>query len=152
MMRRAYLLLLFLLPAVTNSQPTSASMPFDLSDHRWTHRLLLAFAPTDEHPDLLAQRQMTTGFVDGFRDRDLLFVSVLGRGESLADNRPMDAASARALREQFGIAPDAFVVVLVGKDGAEKRRSERPVSIESVFDQIDQMPMRQREMRQRGDS
>jgi len=149
-MRRVCLSLLYLLPLAVLGQPdTSTPMPFNLSDHQWTHRLLLVFAPSDEHPDLLAQRHMTTGFADGFRDRNLLFVTVLERGESLADNQPVDDTSAAVLREQFSIAPGGFAVVLVGKDGTEKRRSERPVSIESVFEQIDQMPMRQREMRQR---
>ncbi|MCS4120976.1 hypothetical protein GGP45_001318 [Salinibacter ruber] len=43
---------------------------------------------------------------------------------------------------------DAFRVVLVGKDGTEKRREAEPVSARSVFDTIDAMPMRQREMRE----
>jgi hypothetical protein len=150
-MRRACWIVLFAIPVVALGQPVPTSpMPFDLSDHRWTHRLLLAFAPSDGHPDLLAQRQMATGFAEGFRDRDLLFVSVLQEGESAADGRPMDGASAAALRERYGIDPGDFTVILVGKDGTEKRRSERPVAIESVFGQIDQMPMRQRELQRRG--
>lgn len=149
-MRRACLILLFAIPAVACGQPVPTSpMPFDIADHRWTHRLLLVFAPSDESPDLLAQRQMTTGFVEGFRDRDLLFVSVLRQGESVADNRPMDEASADALRERYRIAPGDFAVILIGKDGTEKRRSTLPIPVESVFEQIDQMPMRQREMRSR---
>jgi hypothetical protein len=141
---------LFFGSAATLGQPdTSAPMPFDVSDHRWTHRLLLVFAPSDEHPDLLAQRQMATGFAAGFRDRDLLFVSVLERGDSLADNRPMDEASAEKLRERYDVEPGEFAVILIGKDGTKKRRSDRPVSIEALFEQIDQMPMRQRELQQR---
>jgi hypothetical protein len=37
----------------------------------------------------------------------------------------------------------------VGKDGTVKRRSEAPVPLSQVFEQIDSMPMRQREMRER---
>jgi len=46
------------------------------------------------------------------------------------------------------VAPDAFRVVLVGKDGTEKRRDAEPVAARSLFDTIDAMPMRQREMRE----
>ena len=142
------LLVLLLCGPPTLGQPASTSpMPFDPADHRWTHRLLYVFAPSDDHPDLVAQRQMATGFVDGFRERDLLFVSVLERGESCADGRAMDAASAAELREAYDVEPGAFTVVLVGKDGTAKRRSAAPVPIESLFEQIDGMPMRQREMR-----
>lgn len=135
--------------SLAQSDPSS-TMSFDVDDHRWTHRLLLVFAPSDEHPQLLEQRQMATGFVEGFRDRDLLFISVLEKGESLADNRPIDQASVEKLRARYGIESDDFAVILVGKDGTEKRRSGRPVPIEDLFEQIDQMPMRMRELQQRG--
>jgi hypothetical protein len=39
-------------------------------------------------------------------------------------------------------------VILVGKDGTEKRRNAAPVTARSIFDTIDAMPMRQREMRE----
>ena len=44
----------------------------------------------------------------------------------------------------------AFAAVLVGKDGGEKFRSEGPVSPEVLFEIIDAMPMRRREMRDPG--
>jgi hypothetical protein len=43
----------------------------------------------------------------------------------------------------------AFAAVLVGRDGGEKLRSAEPVPAEKLFDLIDAMPMRQREMRAR---
>jgi len=52
--------------------------------------------------------------------------------------------------ERFGVAHSAFRTVLVGKDGAEKRRDAAPVTARSLFDTIDAMPMRQREMREGG--
>ena len=151
-MRGLLLVLLFLFgSAAALGQPDPrTTMSFDVADHRWTHRLLLVFAPSDEHPQLLAQRQMATGFAEGFRDRDLLFISVLEKGESLVDNRLIDQASVEKLRTRYGVEPDDFAVILVGKDGTEKRRSERPIPIEDLFEQIDQMPMRMRELQQRG--
>ncbi len=58
------------------------------------------------------------------------------------------AAAARGLRERFDVPRGAFRVVLVGKDGTEKRRAPKPVPARSLFDTIDAMPMRQREMRE----
>jgi hypothetical protein len=37
----------------------------------------------------------------------------------------------------------------VGKDTTVKRRGSAPVAMESLFEQIDRMPMRRREMRRR---
>ncbi|MEO0605411.1 MAG: DUF4174 domain-containing protein, partial [Myxococcota bacterium] len=39
----------------------SASPPADLTTYRWTNRLLLLFAPTADHPALLAQRGALSG-------------------------------------------------------------------------------------------
>ena len=57
---------------------------------------------------------------------------------------PREAAAAARLR--FHIAPDAFVVILLGKDGGEKLRSDQPIAYEALRDTIDAMPMRQKEM------
>jgi hypothetical protein len=40
-------------------------------------------------------------------------------------------------------------VILVGKDGTEKRREQTPIELADIFNQIDAMPMRQQEMKQR---
>ena len=44
---------------------------------------------------------------------------------------------------------EEFAVVLIGRDGGEKFRSDGPVSVEELFSKIDEMPVRRREMRER---
>ena len=68
-----------------------------------------------------------------------------GPGE---ETRPLTTAAVRRLYDRFSVGPGEFRVVLVGKDGTEKRRDPEPVTARSLFDTIDAMPMRQREMRQ----
>jgi hypothetical protein len=65
--------------------------------------------------------------------------------------QPLTEAAALRLYDHFGVPADAFRVVLVGKDGTEKRRDAEPVTARSIFDTIDAMPMRQREMRDSSD-
>jgi len=48
---------------------------------------------------------------------------------------------------RFGAA--AFSVVLIGKDGGEKLRRDRPVPPEELFALVDAMPMRREEIRRR---
>lgn len=52
-----------------------------------------------------------------------------------------------ALHRHYRIANDQFGVLLIGKDGSEKFRSLTPVSPTQLWQLIDQMPMRQREMK-----
>ena len=40
-----------------------------------------------------------------------------------------------------------FIVVLTGKDGGEKYRSDQPVSLQKLYALIDAMPMRKEEMK-----
>ncbi|MBW4517481.1 MAG: DUF4174 domain-containing protein [Timaviella obliquedivisa GSE-PSE-MK23-08B] len=47
------------------------------------------------------------------------------------------------------MAPGKFTVILVGKDGTEKQRSQTPIDPATIFRTIDAMPMRQQEMRDR---
>jgi hypothetical protein len=51
-------------------------------------------------------------------------------------------------RKRFSIQEKDFEVVLVGKDGGVKMRSNQPLTPAEVFQEIDRMPMRRREMRE----
>ena len=48
--------------------------------------------------------------------------------------------------EYYGVA-GGFTVILIGKNGGEKKRFLEPVQPAALFDIIDQMPMRRREMK-----
>jgi len=54
----------------------------------------------------------------------------------------------QALRDRFGIANDTFAVVLIGKDGGEKGRFLEPLEPTTLFDLINRMPMRRRELKE----
>ncbi|MEO1019351.1 MAG: DUF4174 domain-containing protein, partial [Pseudomonadota bacterium] len=54
--------------------------------------------------------------------------------------------SAADLRDAFGVENSDFRVLLIGKDGGVKLRSNEWVSAHEVFALIDTMPMRRREM------
>ena len=72
---------------------------------------------------------------------------MLFEGESRVGKQPLADGDAAALRAHFGVEDDGFLAVLIGKDGTEKERYEAPVAADAVFEAIDAMPMRQREMR-----
>lgn len=132
------------------------SVDFRVEDHQWEHRLLFVFAGADTSKAVTRQNEAFSGHDAGFRDRDLLLLTVKGRDRGTlraapgADARPLTETAVHRLRGRFDVPPEAFRVILVGKDGTEKRRDAEPVSARSIFDAIDAMPMRQREMREQG--
>ena len=127
--------------------PTQLEVAFNLSDQQWQHRVLVVFAPSQQSLVYRQQQQAWQSHTDAMQERDLKLVEVLAAGASRADGQLMSAISADQLRNQFGIAPEAFALILIGKDGTEKQRFYRPVDPREVFSTIDAMPMRQQEMR-----
>lgn len=123
-------------------------MAFDLSTYQWKNRLLLVFAPSEHSPTYQRQIQLFQEQQAGFEERDLLLVELLTEVTSRVNRQPMSKANVTNLRSRFNVAPQEFRVILVGKDGTAKRRDSNPVEPEVIFNEIDAMPMRQREMRQ----
>ena len=96
-------------------------------------RRLLVFAPPVSER-LSEQRRLLRGHEPGFEERDLLTTIF-----------PEDDASTEA-RARYGVEPGSFAVVLVGRDGTQKFRSGAPVTAPELFEKIDAMPLRRREM------
>lgn len=125
---------------------TQPEVTFNLSDQQWQHRILLVFAPSEQSPFYRQQQQAWQSRTEAMQERNLKLVEVLATGASRVDAQPISSASVDRLRNQFNIAPEAFAVILIGKDGTEKQRFSQPVDLSEIFSTIDAMPMRQREM------
>ena len=132
------------------SRPTDGANP--LAAYRGEFRPLIVFSsPTD--PKLLLQTNAFDAAKEGLVERDQVVLVVVGTGARTIEMRAGAvtqgaAPDNEALRERFGVAPDEFAVVLVGKDGGEKLRKNDLLTMRELFATIDAMPMRQREMRE----
>ena len=102
-----------------------------LESYLWKNRLLLVFSPSSRNPLLLDQLEKLRAVRSGLVERDLLV---------LTDTEPEQAGD---LRDELVI--EGFEVLLIGKDGGVKARSQAPVTSEELFTTIDAMPMRRRE-------
>jgi hypothetical protein len=122
----------------------------DLSEYQWKNRLLMVFAPSARD----ARYQKLAGELESqmheIIDRDLLVFHVFDIGQSRVNQTVISKPAANALQKRLSITSGQFTVVLVGKDGGEKLRQESPVDLEEILSLIDSMPMRQREIRERG--
>lgn len=100
------------------------------------NRLLVVSAPTPESVAYRQQKEILAADPAGLRERDLRIVEIFASDNS-------------SLRKSLGLSPEDFTIVLIGKDGGAKYRSQQPVTLQTLYSLIDAMPMRQREMRQR---
>ncbi|HEY8601684.1 MAG TPA: DUF4174 domain-containing protein [Thermomicrobiales bacterium] len=122
----------------------------DLAAHRWQHRLILVFASTTADPAYVEQLAVFAGHKLGNADRDLLIGRFPERGTGQLNGQELAPDAMATLRRQLTVEEGRFTVLLIGKDGGVKLRSDRPLTAAQIFATIDQMPMRQQERRSRG--
>ena len=125
------------------------ALSMDLAGFQWKNRLLFLFAPDGNHPKFKKLQHDIAGQPYEVKDRDLVIFEILEQGASRMQTGVMDRQAADSVRDRFGIAKNEFTLILVGKDGGVKLKRENYVSLATVFDLIDSMPMRQIEMRQK---
>lgn len=140
-MKHPLLLFLFLTqPLMSHATPCS-------SFARWSHgsRPLLIFSPSPSNPGVISQRRLLAAPTAPATLADyqipILDASIPYPGA------PVCAQDISSLRRRFHIDPADFTVILLGKDGGEKLRLHKPVTLKALTDLIDTMPMRRQETR-----
>jgi len=133
------------------AQEVSMTNPTNLQQYQWQNRLLLLFAPNADDANYQAQVDALSAHDFGLEDRDMVVFHVLaseGYVERNSQKTPLSDTQNTSLRAQFDVPQDAFTLLLIGKDGGIKRHENHAITVDTLFAQIDSMPMRQREMRQ----
>ncbi|MCW0000626.1 DUF4174 domain-containing protein [Pararhizobium sp. YC-54] len=111
-----------------------------LADFEWRYRVLVIF-PDKEHADAARQADMLLAQADGLRERDIIVLEV-GRQDVKALFGPQYDLNCYAIRYDLDVTDGFFALILVGKDGAVKFRSGEVVTPGTIFDLIDQLPVR----------
>ncbi len=100
-----------------------------------SERQLLIFGKENNSKLLKEQKEILEKVNDGVKERDLK-TTFLDKGDPLC--------------KTYRVKAGEFTVVLVGKDGMEKHRTDKLLTAEELFSIIDSMPMRKAEMRKKG--
>lgn len=109
-----------------------------LESLRWDYRVIAVFAASDGAGDDAANRLTSTA---GMADHDIAWFVVTPEAMQSSLSRSIDRASLTARHRT-----DGFEAVRVGKDGGVKSRQTDRLDIDTFFDEIDHMPMRQQEI------
>jgi hypothetical protein len=121
----------------------------DFGEYRWNNRPLFVFSPNADREDYQKQISNLSSKEEGIEDRDMIVHLVLEEGNSFVGDHPLTEEAVRQLQEKFEIDPTDFIIILVGKDGGVKLRKEEYTPMSDIFNLIDSMPMRQREMKEK---
>lgn len=140
-------LLWMLVVAVSGIPPAAAGSEIDVSDYRWKHRLLFIFAPSTTDATFLALDKRLARAAIEIEDRDMIIFRIFENSPSRVSDKPLLPGDVEALRRRFGVETGRCTMVLVGKDGGVKLVAHGNTDLQSIFNLIDSMPMRQQEMR-----
>lgn len=112
-------------------------------------RPLLIFAPHPDDPQLEIQTRTVLEHAAEAHERDVVVIALPYQSPSPSDLH-LTPTETEATRRRFGVAPGDFAVILLGKDGGAKLRSGKPISMRTLEETIDAMPMRQQEIAAKG--
>jgi len=107
---------------------------FRVSAQQKSFREVWIFAPDPGNASFITQKSLLDDAA-GLKERDIEVHEVLG----LKANE--------SVFKQYKASSRKFTFILFGKDGGEKLRSNKPVSLEKLYQTIDAMPMRRQEMK-----
>jgi len=131
---------------------SSSSWGMDLDTYRWKNRLLLVFGTTESDPAFAAFDRNLSKEAAEVTDRDLIVFRIFENGPSRLEESRLSSEEAETLRHRFSVQSGRFAVILIGKDGGVKMVREHEANLREIFARIDTMPMRQREMREKGEA
>ncbi|MDJ0685306.1 MAG: DUF4174 domain-containing protein [Alphaproteobacteria bacterium] len=120
-----------------------------LAAYRWENRLLVVLADGPSDPKLIEQRAILADDPNGLQERDLIVLEGVGNAPVALPGGPV---APQTLRDALGVKATGFAALLIGKDGGVKLRQNAPVVLDAtLYPLIDAMPMRRREMQERGE-
>ncbi|MBS41435.1 MAG: hypothetical protein CMM83_06945 [Rhodospirillales bacterium] len=120
-----------------------------LFSYQWNKRLLILATPESSQETFRKQLRIIDHNREGILDRDIHIIRIIGDELSGTAKEYNTVKWGRILRSLHQLNTEKFTIVLIGKDGGEKARSNRPITFCNLFNLIDLMPMRREEISER---
>ncbi|NNE89660.1 MAG: DUF4174 domain-containing protein [Silicimonas sp.] len=107
----------------------------NLDDFKWIARPVIVFADSEAVPAYRTQLELLKARMDELVLRDVILIT---------DTSPAERSDIRKK-----LRPRGFMLTVIGKDGGIKLRKPFPWDVRELSRQIDKMPIRQQEIRDR---
>ena len=111
-----------------------------INDLKWTNRILVIInnEKFDFSKDIDSLKK-------GFDERDFMIVNVIER-HSYIHNKKMSKRFSKSVVSKIKSIESNNYIFLIGKDGQVKNSYPIDIKLETIFDDVDKMPMRKYEM------
>ncbi len=120
-----------------------------LDDYQWKNRIVLLVDASSDTDALQSQLAELTSDKKALKERNLIIFRVTPDAVYVSDGSP-SKLKAEKIYYDCDLDSNFKGTLLLGKDGGVKLKKPFEVSAQAVFDLIDGMPMRRREMRESG--
>lgn len=136
-----------LIPTIIfNESPLKVShQTMPLQEYKWKNRILLVFSDNPQDQNYQQQLRLLNGHANGLKERDLIILNVFADRVEKENSTQVSDINPNVLRQYYKVNT-SFTVVLIGKDGGEKKRTQTILNPQELFGIIDAMPMRRAEM------
>lgn len=134
--------------AIALAMVSSASQAQILLPYQHKKRPLIVFAPSEQHPGLMRQKNAINGARTAISDRDVVVLYIVGAALSV-DFGGKPGVSAQSLRSLYRTSEGAFRVLLLDKEGRTRLDTAAPLSATDILSEIDRVPTRRDSVRQR---
>lgn len=126
----------------------AANAQEDLYKFKGRNRILVFSAQSLSNTSFKKQWDAFLENTKKIEDRDLLLFVLIKQRIYDKDLKPVSHFNVNALRKKYNLPTSYEGFVLIGKDGGVKLKKDFFTEPKLIFQNIDQMPMRQREMRE----
>ena len=118
---------------------TSLNKINHINDLKWTNRILVIM--NNEKFDCLKNNN---SFKKEFDERDFMIVNIIERSTYIYDKKMSKRFSKSVISKIKRIENNNYIF-LIGKDGKVKNSYPIDIELETIFDDVDKMPMRKYE-------
>lgn len=120
----------------------------DLKRHKWKQRILVVYTDSESNEKFSKQVEELQSNLQGLHDRKLLVYQVIKDQVKTGLDSEGERTPIAVFSNEYAPHKEAFEIQLIGLDGGLKLRQHEVLSLVKLFETIDQMPMRRREMRE----
>jgi len=127
---------------------TNFAFSQSINKHQWKDRLLLFIADSYDQKELTEQLKKFDNTTEALAERKLIIYQITPHSYVQGMKKNSKKISKKnALYQKYNTLKDPFKVILIGLDGGIKLNKSNLISPVKIFDKIDQMPMRQQELK-----
>ncbi len=124
-------------------------MSQNLNEYRWKNRVLLVISQNSNSISFEEQMNLLRSNRNDLEERDLVVLAILPDEYAVGLNEMIPWIKGNEVFLKYSQREVPFKVILIGLDGGVKISQNEPISIETLKEVIDRMPMRRSEINHR---